>query len=109
MGRRTIWCLIHLVVFYDVGMALVDKGRATGVAYLDLCKAFGIVLHHTVVAELERYGFEESTVLWRRNWLHGHSGGEKVVVNGSMSGWGSDKWCPPGVCSGNSALQHLYQ
>lgn len=79
------------MVFYDGGMALVDKGRATGVAYLDLCKAFGIVLHHTVVANLERYGFEESTVLWRRNWLHGHSGGEKVVVNGSMSGWGSDK------------------
>jgi len=72
-------CLTNLVVFYDGVTTLVDKGRATDVFYMKLCKAFDTVPHNVLVSKLERRVFEGWISWWVRNWL--------IAANGSTSMW----------------------
>ncbi|PKU48357.1 rna-directed dna polymerase from mobile element jockey-like [Limosa lapponica baueri] len=73
----------HHPGLYQKQRALVDKGRATDIIYLNLGKALDAVLHNTVVSKLERHGFDRRTTRWIRNWLDGCT--QRVVVNGSIS------------------------
>ena len=66
-------------------MASVDGGRAVDVICLDLCKAFDMVPHHTLLSKLDRCAFEGWAVPWIKTWLAGRS--QRVVISGSVSGW----------------------
>lgn len=50
-------CLTNPVAFYYRVIAPVDRGRATYIIYLDLCKAHDTAPHDMLVSKMKKHGF----------------------------------------------------
>lgn len=46
-------CLTNLMAFYNGVIGLVERGRATDITSLDLCKALDTVPHDTLVSKMK--------------------------------------------------------
>jgi len=64
---------------------LVNEGKAVGVTYLGLSKAFNTVPHSILLEILAARGLDGCTLHWVKNWLNGQA--QRVVVNGVKSSW----------------------
>uniref|UniRef100_K7EYL3 Reverse transcriptase domain-containing protein n=1 Tax=Pelodiscus sinensis TaxID=13735 RepID=K7EYL3_PELSI len=80
-------CLTNLISFYDEVTGSVDVGKSVDVIYLDCSKAFDMVSHNILASKLSECGLDKWTVRWIESWLEGRA--QRVVINGSMSGWRS--------------------
>ena len=63
--------------------ALVDRGKAVDVIYLEFVRAFVSVSHSTHLEKLAAHGLYRCSLCWVRNWLDDQAQG--VVVNGVRS------------------------
>lgn len=57
-------CLTNLICLYNEITGLVDEGRAVGIDYLDLSKAFDTVSHKILREKLLTYGLDEQRGRW---------------------------------------------
>jgi len=78
-------CLTNLIAFYDGMTGWVDEGRAVDVVYLDFSKAFDTVSCNILLGKLRKYGLDEWSVRWIKNWLNGRA--HRVVISGTESSW----------------------
>ncbi len=78
--HSSVTSLIHIT---DRWLSNIDKGLATWVVFIDLCKGFDIVDINILLLKLTRYGISGSKRKWFKSYLTGHT--QSVSVDGQLS------------------------
>ena len=78
-------CLTNLLEFFSYVFDEVDRSKAVDIVYLDFRKAFDKVPHGRLLSKVEAIGVRGLVLQWITSWLSGRR--QRVVVNGSYSGW----------------------
>ena len=80
-------CLTNLLQYFETLSNLLDQGHSVDAFYLDFSKAFDRVPHQRLLSKLKAHGITGPILTWIKSWLSGRK--QKVVLNGSSSGWSS--------------------
>lgn len=78
-------CLTNLLEFLEFITKQLDEGNNVDVIYLDFSKAFDKVPHRRLLHKLRSHGIGGGLVNWIGEWLTDRK--QRVVLNGTMSGW----------------------
>ena len=65
---------------------LIDEGKAVGIVYQDLSKAFVLCLSHSILqGKVAAHGLDRYALCWVKNCLGGWA--QRVLVIGVKSSW----------------------
>ena len=82
-GSSTVTQLVEL---YDQFCKAVDQGKEIRIVFLDISKAFDRVWHRGLVHKLKKTGIRGKLLAWIIDYLKDRQ--QRVLINGSSSGWG---------------------
>ena len=85
-GYNTQHCLI---VMLEKWRKALDKCKIAGALLTDLSKAFDCLHHELLIAKLEAYGFDHSSLAYIYSYLHDRK--QRTKVNNSYSTWADIK------------------
>ena len=85
-GYSTQHCLM---VMLDKWHKAMDNGKFAGALLTDLSKAFDCLNHELLIAKLEAYGFDQSSLSYIYSYLSDRK--QRTKVNNSYSSWSSIK------------------
>jgi len=83
--RRGHSCESQLILTVQDLASSLDKKSQIDMIIMDFSKAFDVVPHNRLINKLQRYGIQNTTLVWIRNFLKHRS--QRVVVSGEKSGW----------------------
>ena len=81
-GIGTQHCLMVMLDLFKKGL---DQGKTIGALLTDLSKAFDCINHELLVAKMEAYGFDHSSLSYVHSYLTDRK--QRTKINNSFSSW----------------------
>ena len=81
-GFSTQHCIMVMFELFKKGL---DQGNAVGALLTDLSKAFDCINHELLIAKMEAYGFDHSSLTYICSYLPDRK--QRTKINNSFSSW----------------------